>query len=84
MHDLLLDQNFLKSFTYLLNPISSISIPNLPSPIQPMNASPNHITPIDSTESLINFDNFPCLSNHVLNPNLRITEFFSRLSNNDD
>jgi hypothetical protein len=84
MHDLLLDQNFLKSFTYPPNPISSIIIPNLPSPIQPMNSSPSHITPIDSTKSLINFDDFPSPSNHVLNPNLRIIEEFSRLSNNDD
>jgi hypothetical protein len=49
-----------------------------------MNSSPSHITPIDSTESLINFDDFPSPSNHVLNPNLRITKEFSRLSNNDD
>jgi hypothetical protein len=84
MHDLLLDQNFLKSLTYPPNPISSFTIPNLPSPIQPMNSSPSHITPINSTNSLINFDDFPSPSNHVLNPNLRIIEFFSRLSNNDD
>jgi hypothetical protein len=79
MHDLLLDQNFLKNFTYPFNPISSINIPNLSSPIQPMNSSPSHITPIDSTKSLLNFDDFPSLSNHVLNP-----KEFSRLSNNDD
>jgi hypothetical protein len=84
MHDLLLDQNFLKSFTYLPNPISSITIPNLPSPIQPMNSSPNHITPINSTDSLIKFDDFPSPSNHVLNQNLKIIEEFSRLSNNDN
>jgi hypothetical protein len=49
-----------------------------------MNSSPSHITPIDSTESLINFDDFPFPSNHVLNQNLKIIEEFSRLSNNDD
>ncbi len=84
MHDLLLDQNFLKSFTYPPNPISSITIPNLPSPIQPMNSSPSHIIPIDSIKSLINFDDFSSPSNHLLNPNLRIIEEFSKLSNNDD
>jgi len=84
MHDLILDQFFFKSFTYPLTPINSIIIPNLPSPIQPMNSSPSHITPIDSTKSLINFDDFPSPSNHVLNPNLRITKEFSRLNNNDD
>jgi hypothetical protein len=49
-----------------------------------MNSSPSHITPIDSTKSLINFDDFPSPSNHVINPNLKIIEIFSRLSNNDD
>jgi len=49
-----------------------------------MNSSPNHITPINSTDSLINFNDFPSPNNHVLNPNLIIIEEFSRLNNNDD
>jgi hypothetical protein len=49
-----------------------------------MNSSPSHITPKDSPKSLINFDDFPSPSNHVVNRNLRITKEFSRLSNNDD
>jgi hypothetical protein len=49
-----------------------------------MNSSPSHIIAIDSTKSLINFDEFPSPSNHVLNLDLRITETFSRLNNNDD
>jgi hypothetical protein len=76
MHDLILDQNFLKSFTYPPNAISSITIPNFPSPIQPMNSSPSHITPIDSTESLINFDDFPFPSNHVLTQILKSQKNF--------
>jgi hypothetical protein len=49
-----------------------------------MNPSPSHITPIDSTASLINYDNFPSPNNHVLNPNPSIIEEISKLSNNDD
>jgi hypothetical protein len=47
MHDFLLDQNFLKSFIGLPQPISLIIIPNLPSPVQPMTPSPSHITLIN-------------------------------------
>jgi hypothetical protein len=88
MHDFLLDQKFLKSFICPPHPISSNIIPNLPSPlpspIQPMNPSPSHITLIDSTTSLINYDHFPSPNNHVLNPNPNIIEEISKLSNNDD
>jgi hypothetical protein len=84
MHDFLLNQNFLKSFIGPLQPISLNIIPNLPSSIQPMSPSLSHITPINSTTSLINSNNFPSPNNHVLNPNPSIIEFFSKLSNNDD
>jgi len=52
--------------------------PGLPLSLQPYNpfalvASPR-----------LGLGHFPSLNNHVLNPNLRITKEFSRLSNNDD
>jgi hypothetical protein len=49
-----------------------------------MSPSPNHITPINSTASLINYNNCPSPNNHVLNPNPSIIEKISKLSNNDD
>jgi hypothetical protein len=49
-----------------------------------MSPSPSHITPINSTTSLINYDNFPSPNNHVLNPNPSIIEEISRLSNSAD
>ncbi len=49
-----------------------------------MNSSPSHITPIDSTISLINFDDFPFPSNHLLNSNIIITQEFFGSSNNND
>jgi len=49
-----------------------------------MSPSPNHITPINSIASLINYNNCPSPNNHVLNPNPSIIEKISKLSNNDD